>query len=35
MFLIEAGLPFASIRTERYGGGPAAELTQTVVAPEV
>ena len=34
MFLIEAGLPFASIRTERYGGSPAAELTQTVVAPE-
>jgi ferredoxin-NADP reductase len=35
MFLVEAGLPFASIRTERYGGSPAAELTQTVVAPEV
>ena len=35
MFLVEAGLPFASIRTERYGGIPAAELAQTVVAPEV
>jgi ferredoxin-NADP reductase len=35
MFLVEAGLPFASIRTERYGGSPAAELAQTVVAPEV
>jgi ferredoxin-NADP reductase len=35
MFLIEAGLPFASVRTERYGGSPAAELAQTVVAPEV
>ena len=35
MFLIEAGLPFASVRTERYGGSPAAELAQTTVAPEV
>ena len=35
MFLVEAGLPFASIRTERYGGSPAAELAETVVAPEV
>jgi len=35
MFLLEAGLPFASIRTERYGGSPAADLTQTAVAPEV
>ena len=35
MFLVEAGLPFASIRTERYGGIPAAELAETVVAPEV
>ena len=35
MFLVEAGLPFASIRTERYGGSPAADLTQTAIAPEV
>lgn len=35
MFLVEAGLPFGSIRTERYGGSPAAELSQTAVAPEV
>lgn len=35
MFLVEARLPFASIRTERYGGSPAAELAQTAVAPEV
>ena len=35
MFLLDAGLPFARVRTERYGGDPAANLTQTVVAPEV
>jgi ferredoxin-NADP reductase len=35
MFLIEAGLPFSSIRTERYGGAPAPELSPTVIAPEV
>ena len=35
MFLIDAGLPFASIRTERYGGNPAPELNQSTIAPEV
>jgi len=35
MFLIDAGLPFASIRTERYGGDPAPELNATTIAPEV
>jgi ferredoxin-NADP reductase len=35
MFLVDAGLPFASIRTERYGGSPAGELSQSTVAPEV
>lgn len=35
MFLLEAGLPFASIRTERYGGAPAAEPAIAAVAPEV
>ena len=35
MFLLEAGLPFRSIRTERYGGSPAADLSPTAVAPEV
>ncbi len=35
MFLVEAGLPFASVRTERYGGNPAEDLSQTAVAPEV
>jgi ferredoxin-NADP reductase len=35
MFLLDAGLPFGSIRTERYGGSPAAALPATTVAPEV
>jgi ferredoxin-NADP reductase len=35
MFLVDAGLPVRSIRTERYGGSPAADLTATAVAPEV
>ena len=35
MFLIEAGLPFASIRTERYGGAPPPSLDAETVAPEV
>ncbi len=35
MFLLEAGLPFHSIRTERYGGSPAADLSPASVAPEV
>ncbi len=35
MFAVDAGLPFASIRTERYGGTPAGELSQTTSAPEV
>ena len=35
MFLLDAGLPFASVRTERYGGDPAANLTQVTTAPEV
>ncbi|HZP19713.1 MAG TPA: ferredoxin reductase [Bauldia sp.] len=35
MFLVEAGLPFASIRTERYGGSPADLSPATTLAPEV
>jgi hypothetical protein len=35
MFLLEADLPFHSIRTERYGGSPAADLSPTAIAPEV
>ena len=35
MLLLDAGVPFASIRTERYGGDPAANLTQVTAAPEV
>ena len=35
MFLVEAGLPFASVRTERYGGNPAEDLSKAAVAPEV
>lgn len=35
MFLVEAGVPASRIRTERYGGAPAARLDDTVVvAPE-
>ena len=35
MFLVEAGVPAPRIRTERYGGAPAAELDGAVtVAPE-
>ncbi len=36
MFLVEAGLPADSIRTERYGGTPADRLDRTVATtPEV
>jgi hypothetical protein len=34
MFLTEAGVPFAAIRTERYGGTPAEDPAKAVVAPE-
>ena len=34
MFLTEAGIPPAAIRTERYGGSPAADLSPTAVMPE-
>lgn len=34
MFLVEAGLEPSSIRTERYGGDPAADLSATAVVPE-
>jgi ferredoxin-NADP reductase len=35
MFLVEAGVPASRIRTERYGGAPAARLDDSVaVAPE-
>lgn len=33
MFLVEAGIPPAMIRTERYGGAPAVDLTAEAVAP--
>lgn len=32
MFLVEAGVPASRIRTERYGGSPAAKLDATVAA---
>lgn len=35
MFLVELGMPFASVRTERYGGSPAPDLSSSAVAPEV
>jgi glycine betaine catabolism B len=35
MFLVESGLPPQSVRTERYGGDPAADLSPTAIAPEV
>jgi len=34
MFLIEAGIAPAAIRTERYGGSPAADLSPSAVMPE-
>lgn len=34
MFLTEAGVPFGSIRTERYGGTPAEDPAAAAVAPE-
>jgi ferredoxin-NADP reductase len=34
MFLVEAGVPFAHIRTERYGGSPAEDPAKATVAPE-
>jgi ferredoxin-NADP reductase len=34
MFLVEAGLPVGSIRTERYGGSPEPHIEQAEVAPE-
>jgi ferredoxin-NADP reductase len=34
MFLVEIGVPFAAIRTERYGGAPAEDPIKATVAPE-
>jgi ferredoxin-NADP reductase len=34
MFLIDAGIPLATIRTERYGGSPAEDLSPAAVMPE-
>ncbi|MBN8997538.1 MAG: ferredoxin reductase [Rhizobiales bacterium] len=34
MFLVEIGVPFAAIRTERYGGTPAEDPIKADVAPE-
>lgn len=34
MLLTEAGIPPAAIRTERYGGSPAVDLSPTAVMPE-
>jgi ferredoxin-NADP reductase len=35
MHLIEAGVPFGSIRTERYGGDPARDVSTAVPVPDV
>ena len=35
MFLVEAGIPFGAIRTERYGGAPPPALDAATIAPEV
>ena len=35
MFLVEAGIPFGAIRTERYGGAPPPAIDAATIAPEV